>query len=481
MTSTRRLASALCWALCFSGYSNAQDYTTDNLVQSNAWEGCYTQTQTAIWGGFSGGPCPNVSLDGGIIFSWGAYTLSQNISINQALAAAGTGLQITGYTYSWSVKNSNINGQQPGSYDWYTHVTVDLLSPTGQILESDFYPYGYWIPQWTQFSGVRTYSSPYSLTSTSTLRLSVSGWDDGYWAGYYGPEYGGFDLRINYSLDPCASDPLYSPSCPGYAQAILALTSQTETTTTTPMVEIVETNTGVEAMLVPQSTTIATSNESAGERSGGGISLSSVLNILAREQARITSTERSTVEASIDQSVAQGQQAADQADTVAAAAQANGLATAITSQQRENNNESISSNGTTASGSFASNPSSGGVAMAEATEQHHDAALSVSGFVAVDLLRSQPDTVREETSRSSGPSTVRPNTADNDLAGGITLASLGAPPLGFQTYQVTMPDSRFYEPREIYPGQQTVDNRQALRGLGADRLFQDMLDQQYRR
>jgi hypothetical protein len=481
MTSIRRLASALCWALCFSGYSSAQDYVTDNLVQSNAWQGCYTLTDTAIWGGVTGGPCPNVSLDGGINFSWGQYTLSQNISINQALAAAGTGLQITGYTYSWSVKNSNINGQQPGSYDWYTHVMVDLLSPTGQILESDFYPYGYWIPQWTQFSGVRTYSSPYSLTSASTLRLSVSGWDDGYWAGYYGPEYGGFDLRINYSLDPCASDPLYSPSCPGYAQAILALTTQTETTTTTPMVEVVETNTGVEVMLVPQSTAMATSNETAGERSGGGISLSSVLNILAREQARITNTERSTIEASVEQSVAQGQQAADQAEAVAAGAQTDALATAIMSQQRENNNESISSSSTTAPGLSKANADHSGITSASAIDEDRNQSLTVSGFAAVDILRSDDVSVQETAPGSRGPDTVKQGAPDNDLAGGVTLASLGAPPLGFQAYQITMPDSRFYEPREIYRGQQTVDNVRALRGLGSDRVFNEMIDQQYRR
>lgn len=402
-------------------------------MQNNTWQGCYTQTATAIWGGVSGGPCPNASLDGGINFSWGQYTLSQNISINQALSAAGVGLQITGYTYSWSVKNSNINGQQPGSYDWYTHVTVDLISPTGQILESDFYPYGYWIPQWTRFSGVRTYAGDYSLSSVSTLRLSVSGWDDGFWAGYYGPEYRDFDLRINYSLDPCASDPLYSSTCPGYAQAILALT-QTETATSTPGAEIVETNVVVEATpLASTKTTL-----------GSGVSMTAALSSIARERERISALEKSVTESSQEQS--------DQ----------------INAQIQEIDATIIQS-------------SNIGDAAVVGTGTSANNSVSVGGFSAVDLLVDQTTHSQGDTSREQQTSTVRQNSPDSDLAGGISLVALAVQPPGFAAYSVVMPDSRFYEPREIYRGQNTVDNARALRALSSDRLHQDMVNQQYRR
>lgn len=481
MTSIARQASALFLALCFSGYSDAQDYVTDNLVQSNAWQGCHTLTNTATWGGVTGGPCPNVSLDGGIIFSWGQYTLSQNISINQALSSAGTGVQVTGYSYSWWVKNSNINGQQPGSYDWYTHINVDLLSPSGQILESDFYPYGYWIPQWTQFSGVRNYSSPYGLAGVDTLRLSVSGWDDGFWAGYYGPEYSGFDLRINYSVDPCISDPLYSPTCEGYAQAILALTPQTENITMTPMVEITETNTGTTATPISQSTAVTASTESTSERSGTGISLSSVLNILAREQTRVSAIERSTVESSVEQSITQAQQALEQAQDVAAGARADAHTAEIITQQSERSNASISTNVSTTSSISRTDPNTKGHDTDTTTGSGSNDAMSVTGFSAVDTLRSEPHTVVDDSAREQKSPGARANTSDNELAGGVTLAALGAPPMGFQTYQVMMPDAAFYAPREIYPGQQTVDNVRALRGLGSDQSHQLMIDQQYRR
>lgn len=449
---------ALCLATCFSLPSKAQDYTTDNLIQSGSWQGCYTQTQTAIWGGVSGGPCPNVSLDGGITFSYGQNTLSQNISINQALSTAETGIQITGYSYSWWVKNSNINGQQPGSYDWYTHINVDLLSPNGQILESDFYPYGYWIPNWTQFSGVRTYNNPYSLSSVDTIRLSVSGMDDGFWAGYYGPEYSNFNLRLNYSVDPCASDPLYSPTCPGYTQALLALTPQTETTTTTPMVEIVETNTGVEATPIvqqTQSTTQQTEQAQSMQSSGSGINISRVLNIIAREQARVGAVERSTVETSVEQSVTQALQATEQAESTSLS---------IVLQQ--------SQSGGTAESNFSS---------IDSTSSPSSNSISSSSFSATDILNQDSNVSREETQREQKTETVNRNVPNNELAGNVTLASLGATPQGFQAYSIGMPDSSFYEPKEIYRNQKTVDNPAGRRLFGgSDTMHQQMIDEQYK-
>jgi hypothetical protein len=493
MTSTRRLALALCLATCFSLPSKAQDYTTDNLIQSGSWQGCYTQTQTAIWGGGSGGPCPNVSLDGGIIFSYGQYTLSQNISINQALSAAGTGIQVTGYSYSWWVKNSNINGQQPGSYDWYTHINVDLLSPNGQILESDFYPYGYWIPNWTQFSGVRTYNNPYSLSSVDTIRLSVSGMDDGFWAGYYGPEYSNFNLRLNYSVDPCASDPLYSPTCPGYTQALLALTPQTETTTTTPMVEIVETNTGVEATPIvqqTQSTTQQTEQAQSMQSSGSGINISRVLNIIAREQARVGAVERSTVEATVEQSALQALQATQDAESIAAGAQAESISISISAQESSQSGGTASNftSSDSASSSISTSGSSGprgadtqSIADSQTEETRNDA-VSVSGFSATDVLKQETNVSREETQREQKTETVRQNVPNNELAGNVTLASLGATPQGFQAYSITMPDSSFYAPKEIYRNQRTVDNPAGRRLFGgSDRMHQEMVDQQYKR
>ena len=79
--------------------------------------------------------------------------------------------------------------------------------------------------------------------------------------------------------------------------------------------------------------------------------------------------------------------------------------------------------------------------------------------------RLQPRSVQPPAELAGGPSVVAFQT-------GVDITAYT---------NVVMRDAAFYAPREIYRGQQTVDNRQALRGLGTDRLHQDMIDQQWRR
>jgi hypothetical protein len=203
MIHIRKWASVL-WLVLLSincSVSKAQESVTDNLINQSAdsWSGCYTVTGSPTFGGVSGGPCPAVS-DNYVIFSYGQYTLSQSIAINQALNASGSGLQVTGYNYYWSVKNSNINGEQPGSYDPVAYIDVNLYNKSGSLLESDRYNYGYYIGDWTTFSGTRTYTSSYSSSSLDNIQLSVTGADSGYWAGYYGAEFANFSLTLNYSV-----------------------------------------------------------------------------------------------------------------------------------------------------------------------------------------------------------------------------------------------------------------------------------------
>jgi hypothetical protein len=81
----------------------------------------------------------------------------------------------------------------------------------------------------------------------------------------------------------------------------------------------------------------------------------------------------------------------------------------------------------------------------------------------------------------AGPA-VKSNTADNDLAGGVSISQIARVPAGFDVYtNLAMREIAFYQPREIYRGQRTVDNVRALRSLGQDARHQEMIDQQYRR
>jgi hypothetical protein len=213
----RKSASALCLVLSSLHYSNAQEIlTTPNLVSQTVWQGCATYLPTRIWGGYSGGPCPNVGLNGtGINYSYGDNTLSQSIGVNQALANAGSNLQVNGYNYSWQVKNSNINNAQPGGYDPIATVTVSLTDKSKAVIASDVYDYGYRLADWTTFSGTKTYNNPYALDTLGSLNLSVRSKDSGYWAGYYGPEFQNFSLSLKFSIaQPVTPPTVVTPTVP---------------------------------------------------------------------------------------------------------------------------------------------------------------------------------------------------------------------------------------------------------------------------
>jgi hypothetical protein len=76
--------------------------------------------------------------------------------------------------------------------------------------------------------------------------------------------------------------------------------------------------------------------------------------------------------------------------------------------------------------------------------------------------------------------TVNKNVQQNELAGAVDITKMATQPAGYQSYSVMMPDVAFYAPKEIYKNQNNVDNARALRGLGSDRLHQEMVNQQYK-
>jgi len=77
---------------------------------------------------------------------------------------------------------------------------------------------------------------------------------------------------------------------------------------------------------------------------------------------------------------------------------------------------------------------------------------------------------------------VNKNVQPNELAGGVDIASMATTPAGFNAYSFVLKDAAFYEPKEVYKNQRTVDNERVLRGLtrGSDSLHQQMVDQQYK-
>ena len=506
------MASAL--LLSLASYSNAQETgTTGNLIQDNTWAGCWTATSGAFWGGQRGGPCPGISnggYDGSnqIIFSYQQQTLSQTDALAKALPNSGTGLQVNGYNWHWHVKNSNTNGAQPGDYDPIAYVTVDLLSSTGSILESDRYDYGYHIPTWIKLSGTRTYDNPYSLTSADSIQLSVTGKDSGFWAGYYGPEFQHITLSVNYSVDPCASNPLYSPTCSGYMAALAALTPQSTEPTSTEPTAVVESSTPTAEVSTTSPTPVVIESQipavtatatSSSRNVGSGLSISSILSIVRNEQSRISSVESAAVQQANEQAAQATSDAQQQAESVASLSEQQSVEQSLqVSSNAQQQSETVVSNVITNQSQLLIQPTQSQQSNIEinnlnqntsevyslTTGTETESATQSIGLTGNsptgNLFESEPVVVQEENNQTT-ESTVNSNVADNDIAGDVSIASLQIVPIGFDLYQVGLTDVDFYKPKDIYKNQKNVDNARAFRGLaGGGVLYNQMVDSQYK-
>lgn len=220
------MASALCLALLFSNSSDAQTvdpvtgltiHSTGNVL--NLGGGLpWTGTVTGGAGGTTGGNVPAYNPGtGNIIFGYTQSTVSQTVAINAALAAAGTGIQVSGYQYQWQIHNDLTNyasnrGTLTGN--------VSVTGATGNVLESFNYNYNQNLPSFTTFSGTQLFNNRYDTAAARNLTVSFTGHDQNVWAGYYGPRVHVDNLSLLYTIDPCKLNPAYSSTCAGFGSII---------------------------------------------------------------------------------------------------------------------------------------------------------------------------------------------------------------------------------------------------------------------
>ena len=200
-------------ALCFFSYSNSLADTSENLINPQAWQG-------ATYGNDPGGCCASISGNGAlydnntntIMFSYGRDLLAQTIAINQALALSG--VQVDGYQYGWTYRLISNSGRAGDELIF----TVEVRDMNGNVVENYQYnrsasPHD----QWYTESGTQLFSQSYP--DPQSIALRIQGMDGGFWGGYYGPEVKDVMLKLIYTADPCAGNPLYDPSCNGYSEA----------------------------------------------------------------------------------------------------------------------------------------------------------------------------------------------------------------------------------------------------------------------
>ena len=241
---------ALSLAFLSTNYSNAQDYTTGNLINydsrptdtTSVWNNGVYVNQLCFQAGQPGncGPNPSVRPNGVINFSYGTVDLNQIVNINRALSIGGSGVQLSGFNFGFMAKNGN--GWDDGRQD-YLSAYVRLYGSSGnQVANYDYTSQTNRRYNWTQFNFSETFTTPYAASTLGNAQVGFVGRDNNFWAGNYGPEIYNVSFSLKYSVrpDPCITDPSSSPTCPGYAVANIKNTllsptaSYTPTTYTTP-------------------------------------------------------------------------------------------------------------------------------------------------------------------------------------------------------------------------------------------------------
>jgi len=187
--------------------------TSENILTPSV--GAWSGSVAGQAGGFSGGgsgPAYNAATNT-LIFGYTTGTATQRINAEafatqHALDLSNSGIKINGYNYSWMINNSGENsGTLTGK--------VEMLRG-GNPLQSYTYNYNAPTQGFETKTGTQTFNNPQDLLAADQITLSFTGKDARFWAGYYGPQVRQPSLTLNYTTDPCVSNPAYSPSCAGY-------------------------------------------------------------------------------------------------------------------------------------------------------------------------------------------------------------------------------------------------------------------------
>lgn len=346
----------------------SQTYSTGNIVQQttttsgSTWVNGMYQDQLTCWAwGNPGycGPNPIVRPGNNINFSFGWTDLYQQQAIASVLPSSGTGLRVNGYNFGFSAKNGN--GWDDGRAD-LLFAYVQFNDTQGGTVLNHTHNLSYQF-NWTTFNYSKTFDTPFAAKDLGSVRYGFVGKDNNNWAGPYGPEIMNVSFGLTYSVDPCIKDPLYSPTCPGYMEALNKLlppvtaavepsvTSTPTTASTSVVTEPVTSPTTTSVSTAPSSqpsvvapvvsapapstssssttasSTTTSASSSANNREVSGANTAQALSIISRNQER----DRETL------SVAQTAVSAAAAAAAAAQQEATAVATAAVANSTNNN------------------------------------------------------------------------------------------------------------------------------------------------
>ena len=536
-------------------YSNSQQVdTTGNLTNftnqatsiTSTWQNAGTigEPLTCWAGGDPGycGPLPRVAAWGTgsniINFSYGLTDLNQIVNIKNALPNSGTGLQVNGFNFGFSAKNGN--GWDNGQQDYLTAYVNIYNNTNSKVLES----YNYNLNgkyNWTQFYYSETFKSPYGVPSLGNAQYGFVGQDNNFWVGPYGPEITAVSFSLKYSVDPCATNPLYSPTCKGYMDALAKLAPTPIADTLPPPPEDSAPppppgsppppgappppgpGPGNNPNSLPppggsgQPPKIGETKTASDSKASP--SLGTVLSMISSNQARIGNETKAVVQAAESAAAKDALQAQQQAETIVGTLTAQSVTSSMTTTgsattqtnassqtsvvsivnttqtsvvnvgglrapiQTVFSDPNITVNNNTSFGStemYSLQSPQGRNATTSEIEVPQNEGIKVGGRSVLNDAMEQSPMMLTATAQEQKTDAVNKNVQPNELAGRVDIASMATQPQGYQAYAVAMPDASFYAPREIYRNQVNVDNVRLLRGLASDRLHQELVNLQYK-
>jgi hypothetical protein len=508
------------WSL---GYPQDIALETGDLIGDGAinWSGCFNVYPDGeqIWAGTSDGQCPNMHENGGQInYGYVQQTLTNTAAINLALQEAG--VEVTGYRYEWNVKNADANMEtenNPDSVDPF-EVTIKIYNSTGQTVFEKTYDYSYWIDNWTTFSGEETFASPFDADTLSEVQLSITGYDIGFWAGYYGPEFSSPEVNLQYRMkavpmDSCDDIPVIDPTCPGFIGNMPEEDTKPkelviiESTGSIPLSEdelaVLESLDEQQEQVIETIEAEQQEQQTVDNSAALAIAQNAEANAISEAEATIDNTLAAT--AIISQELTQQSFSINQSSTQ----QANQSMQQAESTQQQSSQSSIEQ-GSIDMGdgiSLDGNIAVSNLTMQTQSMEQDDTAVDVTvdtfeiaalenviETAIMDLLNREKQLVREQTNADEQKEELVEQLSNDEedelveaaLQGDDSeeaqAALLGFNP-NFRAYQQPqMTDADFYEPKEIYEGQKNHDNPNARFFNGAsDSLHNEMVRQQYER
>jgi hypothetical protein len=166
-------------------------------------------------------------------YAYGGWSINQSYAINTALSSAGSAAQIHGFQWGYV---ANANGPYCNSWDmgflgcWdfripSVNTNVNITNSAGASLYNVS-------RQYTNSYNTTNYSYLFPTSQTMSTLGSFNFTGSTNDQGYLGSMWS----KAIYTVDPCAANPLYSPTCSGYGAAFAQSLNTTGTTTTTTSV-----------------------------------------------------------------------------------------------------------------------------------------------------------------------------------------------------------------------------------------------------